>query len=252
MAIDYLKAEEAFNKYVKNYDINEEYIYLKYDHTLKVANLMDELAHMLKLSNNYITLAKIIGLLHDIGRFEQITKYKDWHDLKTQDHAEIGVNYLFNEGHIRDFIDDSSYDEIIRNAIKYHNKYEIPKFQDERVVLFTKMIRDMDKVDIYRVMSVYFNEKYGFDEVSKEVLSSFKAKRCVDLKYVKTNSDNVIKTLAFMYDINFNESFKILEKTGNIISFANSVDVSTSKKNEFDSLINKVIKMINRKIEIER
>ena len=100
MAIDYLKAEEAFNKYVKNYDISEEYIYLKYDHTLKVANLMDELAHMLKLSNDYITLAKIIGLLHDIGRFEQITKYKDWHDLKTQDHAEICVNYLFIVVHI--------------------------------------------------------------------------------------------------------------------------------------------------------
>ena len=79
MAIDYLKAEKAFNKYVKSYDISEEYIYLKYDHTLKVDNLMGELAHMLKLSNDYITLAKIIGLLHDIGRFEQITKYKDWY-----------------------------------------------------------------------------------------------------------------------------------------------------------------------------
>lgn len=252
MAIDYLKAESAFNKYVKGYDISEEYIYLKYDHTLKVASLMVLLARMLKLSSDYITLAKIVGLLHDVGRFEQITKYKDWHDLKAQDHAEIGIDYLFNEGHIRDFIDDSSYDEIIKNAIKFHNKYEIPEFQDERVMLFTKMIRDMDKVDIYRVMSVYYNEKYGFDEVSKEVLSSFESGKCVELKYVKTNSDNVIKTLAFMYDINFNESFKILEKTGNIISFANSIDVSTSKKNEFDSLINKIIKIINKKIEIER
>lgn len=252
MAIDYLQAENAFNKYVKNYDMSEEYIYLKYDHTLKVANLMGELSSMFKFSIEYVTLAKIIGLLHDIGRFEQVTKYKNCHDLKTKDHAEIGVNYLFEEGHIRDFIDDSSYDEIIKNSIKYHNKYEIPMFPDERVMLFAKMIRDMDKVDIYRIMSIYFNGKYGFDEVSREVLSSFNSEKCVELKYVKTNSDDVIKALAFVYDINFDESFSILKETGNIISYANNIDVEDSKRKEFDALVNKVMKIINRKMKVEK
>jgi len=100
------------------------------------------------LTKEQMELAKIIGLLHDIGRFEQFKKFGSFSD-KNVDHADESCNYLFKDGHIRDFIEDDRYDSIIEKAIRYHNKFRVPKLSDEEL-LFTKMIRDMDKVDIYK------------------------------------------------------------------------------------------------------
>lgn len=62
----------AFNKYVNGFDISNDDIMRKINHSLRVAKLMKEYAKKLEYSEEEITLAEEIGLLHDIGRFEQI------------------------------------------------------------------------------------------------------------------------------------------------------------------------------------
>ena len=71
-----------------------------------------------------IELAKIIALLHDIGRFEQIKGFKEFDDTKIE-HAEFGVKVLFKDNLIRKFIKEEKYDNIIQKAIYNHNKYKI-------------------------------------------------------------------------------------------------------------------------------
>ena len=81
---------------------------------MKVAGYI---ASELHLSEDDVELAKMIGLLHDIGRFEQAIKYDNFDDYNTMDHAEYGVKILFKDGMIRKFIDTDEYDEIIKKAI---------------------------------------------------------------------------------------------------------------------------------------
>ena len=64
-----------FTNFVKeNYDLEDELIELKYNHTKRVANLMILIASKMNLSTREIILAYLIGLFHDLGRFEQVNR----------------------------------------------------------------------------------------------------------------------------------------------------------------------------------
>lgn len=147
--IDREKALKTFNIYVSKYNPEDEKIKLKIEHIQRVAKNANDIAENLKLSKEDIDLAWLIGLLHDIGRFEQVRLYHTFNDGKSVNHAEIGVKILFEDVLIREFIEDKQYDEIIKIAILNHNRPAIEKGLTERQLLHSKIIRDADKIDIY-------------------------------------------------------------------------------------------------------
>ena len=120
--IDFVKAKNAFSQYLKQYDVSDGSIKMKIKHTYEVIYKSKYIAKALNLEEEDIQLAKLIALLHDIGRFEQIKETKDFSDNKSFDHADYGGHILFNEGFIRNFIEDHQYDELIKIAIINHNK----------------------------------------------------------------------------------------------------------------------------------
>ena len=210
-------------------------------------NLMGELAFRLNLDSNQIMIARLIGLLHDIGRFEQWKKYKTFSDIKSGvDHAEYGADYLFTFNHIRDFIDDNKYDEIIEKAIRNHNKFELPTNLTEEEKMFSKMIRDMDKVDIYKQMAIHYELVFNADEVSEEVLKRFKEEKCIEHKLKKKNSDKIVFDLALIFDINYNESFDILVEEDNFDLFLSVVEVTDGSEKLWKKLKEECFDKINR------
>lgn len=245
--MDLEKLKLAFDKYVSNYDMSIKEISLKYYHSYKVMNLMEELAIKLDLDDEEIKLAKVIGLLHDIGRFEQFNKYQTLRDSDSSDHADESCVYLFDEGHIRDFIDDDKYDELIRLAIKNHNKKNIDEnIKDLKILKFCKMIRDMDKVDIYRVYATYFDYTFDANEVSVEVLEEFNHEKSINTLLKKSKSDAIIIILAFIFDINFNESFDILVETDNFDYFLSTINVSRDSEKLWKKLREICFSKINK------
>ena len=70
MSIDIIKAKKAFKEYVKNYDPNDKKVKLKIAHIERVSQIAKQLAENLNLDEEDVKLAELIGLLHDIGRFE--------------------------------------------------------------------------------------------------------------------------------------------------------------------------------------
>ncbi|MDD6224195.1 MAG: HD domain-containing protein [bacterium] len=221
--MNFEQCKKAFDQYTSNYDLNQEMVQLKYQHSYVVADLMAELAFRLELPKEDILLAKTIGLLHDIGRFEQLKQYHSFDD-KNVDHAEASCTYLFEEGHIRDFVSETKYDAIIEKAIRYHNKIEIPEME-ERESLFSKMIRDMDKVDIYKQIAVHFDSVFKAEEVTPEVLELFKKEESIPKSITKSKSDKVLIFLSFLFNIYFNPSFDILVETDNFDLFLSTVNV---------------------------
>ena len=92
--IDITKAKQEFKEYIKNYNPEDKKIALKIAHIERTSHIARKIAENLNLDKEDIELAELIGLLHDIGRFEQYTQYKTFSDLKSFDHGDYGVKLL--------------------------------------------------------------------------------------------------------------------------------------------------------------
>ena len=110
--VDFLKAENEMKKYVSEFDLNNENIRRKIRHTYSVVNTSEMLAKGLNLELEDIELAKLIALLHDIGRFEQLKRYNSYLDYLTVDHGDLGAQILLENDYIRKFIETDEYDDI--------------------------------------------------------------------------------------------------------------------------------------------
>lgn len=167
--IDRRRAQEAFNSYVAGYDATNPRIALKVEHTLRVAELCERIARETGFTPAGVDLAWLCGLLHDIGRFEQLRRWDTFSDAASTSHAALGVEVLFGgkgdaggakgggsamnaAGIIHRFIDpNDELEEIIRAAVGFHSAYRLPEDLDVRMRALCDVVRDADKLDILRV-----------------------------------------------------------------------------------------------------
>ena len=147
--IDIEKAYNEFDKYVLQFNPNNKKIKLKIDHIKRVAKMSKKIAQELNLNDEQIKLSEIIGLFHDIGRFRQAQLYDTFNDRMSVNHAELSVEVLFDENVINNFNIEKKYENIIRLAVLNHNKNKIDDNLNNEELLFAKIIRDADKLDIY-------------------------------------------------------------------------------------------------------
>ena len=241
------QALNAFKKYVDEFDKKNPNIALKIAHTYRVVELALELSKRLDLNEQDTNLLMLIGLLHDIGRFYQVQLHDSYSDFLF-DHATYGVKYLFEEGHIRDFITDDTNDEIIKNAIYYHNRHTdvIPKFND-RMMMFVKLIRDIDKIDIYFAAYLKAKTIFSRSEITASCLEEFKNKKLVHKIADEKKSDNFICLCAFIYDFNYCESVEILEK-GYVDMYFSNVKV-LDNADLFEEIKQSVLTKMNEYLE---
>ncbi len=247
--IDYINAQDKFNNYLKNYDLEDEKIKLKIKHTYKVVVLSEYIAKEIKLDDENINVAKIIALLHDIGRFEQVKQTNDFLDSNILEHANYGVKVLFEDNLIRNFVDDKSYDNIIKKAIYNHNKYDIEKGLDKLELLHSKIIRDADKLDNFRVKQTeqlknIFPSKYNPNTIEHEIISpkvyeTFMRHECIKLDDRKTQLDFWVCVIAFIFDLNFEISLKYIKEKSYIDILIDRIDY---KNNETKDKMEKIRK----------
>ena len=107
MKIDRKRALKTFADYTEVYDSKDEKVRLKIEHTYRVSSLCEQIAQSLDMEEADVDLAWLIGLLHDIGRFEQLKNYGTFNDEQSIDHAQYGADILFKQGRLWDYIDKS-------------------------------------------------------------------------------------------------------------------------------------------------
>ena len=218
--IDFNKAKEAFEECLRDYDTNDGKINLKIVHTYHVVDYSEFIAKELGLEEEDIELAKLIALLHDIGRFEQIKQFAGYNE-KGLNHAEYSYKILFENGLIRKFVEEEVYDNIIAKAVRIHSRYAIDEELLERELLHAKIIRDADKLDNFRVSKEEaFENMVSVDEeqisnefISEAVYNDIMSQRLVLKSNAKTSLDFWLPTIAFTFDLNFDCSFKYLKET---------------------------------------
>ena len=202
---------EEFKIYTKPYIQISDSCTLKIDHTFRVMDLCERIAKSLKLSNEDIYLAKLCGLLHDIGRFEQWRNYGTFSDKDSVDHGDLGIEVLTTNNLIRKFIYNDKYDNIITSSILFHNKYDVPNELTDREKLFCNIVRDADKIDIIYLYTIgHITVETNNTCFSDKIYDCLINKKLISRYDKKTEADVLSISLGFVFDINFKESFKIL------------------------------------------
>lgn len=213
-----LNARKEFKEYVKSYNPEDEKIKLKISHIERVATNARKIAETLNLSKEDTELAELIGLLHDIGRFEQVRIYHTFVDKDSINHGECGVNILFEQGLIRQFIEEDKYDKIIKLAILNHNRAEIEQGLTEKENLHARIIRDADKMDIFYVLTVgdkkaiWEKADLSDDKISDEIYREFMEDKYINYKERKSSADILVSHFAYVYDLNFRETIQIVKE----------------------------------------
>ena len=212
------KAREKLKKYLQNYDIENPRIALKVSHIYRVADMSKRVAEELELTREQIELAELIGLLHDIGRFEQIKRYDTFQDKLSVDHANLGVQILKENDFLSTFCEEEKYHNIILTAIQNHNKFKIDSSLQGEELLQSKIIRDADKIDILNFLTfekfetLYKRPDITDVPISKEMLEEFYKGKQVERSKQVTYMDDWLSNITYIFDINFRPSFKILQE----------------------------------------
>ena len=259
----------AFAEYVRNYDPSDEKIKLKIDHTYRVAGLCQRIAESLGLSEPDVDIAWLLGMLHDIGRFEQIRRFGTFNDVQSVDHAEFGADLLFKEGLIRKFAEgyyeecelarsgNEEAEQIIKNnehhnkdtgllelAIRQHNKYRVKEDLTERQRMFCDILRDADKVDIFKVnadipMEIIYDvttEELKNGIITKEVLESFYKEETV-LKSVRRSAvDHIVGHISLLFELVYKESYRQAREQGYVYKLLDFKSDVPEVNAEFDDM----------------
>ena len=233
---------EEFKKYVRKYDFNDYRIKGKFNHSFDVMKMCVYLAKKLRLSKEDVEIAKQIGLLHDIGRFEQLKKYDTFNDAISVNHGEYAVDVLFEDNYIKKFNIKKENYNIIKIAILNHNKNAIDDNLSERETLFCKIIRDADKLDIFKIVQNYINIKDT--NVDENIKKEFFNNQKTTMSYEKNDADILVRVLSYIYDINLKESFKYVAKKRLLEKLAKKIN-----NKEFDEYFKNVIKFVNERID---
>ncbi len=206
-----------------NEEVNRN-IDLKYNHTIRVCKNIIEISKSIRLNKCDINLAEIIALFHDIGRFEQLKIYNTFNDKLSIDHSKLSVDILKRENILKNFNPVDS--EMVYTAIFLHNKRDLPESLDNRTEMFSKLIRDADKLDILKVLTEYYSETKVIKnqalelnlpedgDCSNEVLNDIFNEHSVNFENVKNINDYKLGQISWIFDVNFDYTLKKINEYG--------------------------------------
>lgn len=225
--VDRPRALKAFRDYTANYDSGNAGVALKIAHTYRVAGISERIAD--SISEADVNFSWLLGLLHDIGRFEQITRYGTFKDALSIDHAELGADILFQgnlfgmfvsqgEMKLKEFKEVRS---IAETAVRLHNKLRIPENMKAETEMYTKILRDADKADIFRVLTEPpYDEIYdNLDDlcVRPEVMKFVHEHRCIPRTESKDRANELEALIAqccMAFELEYPESRTIVIEQG--------------------------------------
>jgi hypothetical protein len=206
-----------FGDYVHTFQYSEperqQNIDMKKWHTLRVCAEISSLGTQLGLNEDELRLAEIIAMLHDVGRFEQYARYHTFVDGRSENHAELSVAIITATG-ILELFDDAVRDLIVR-SVRYHNRASLPSDESETCLFYSRLVRDADKLDIWKVVTDYYSRKDkdrntaieldlpdtpGFSE---EVYHDLMNRRIVSIGHIKNLNDFKLLQIGWVFDINF-------------------------------------------------
>ena len=226
MKIDRQRVKEQFASYTRNYDPEDTKIALKIAHTYRVADNCEQIAKSIGLTDEEVEFAWLSGMLHDIGRFEQVKRYNTFIDSESVDHAEFGADLLFGKDMlIADYIDDRDWDAMLEIVIRQHNKYRMDETISGKTLVFCNILRDADKVDIFRVnVETPMEEIYNVTEdvlltsgVSEKVMEQVRERHAINRDIMESPVEHLIGHIALTFELVYEKSRELAKEQGYVL-----------------------------------
>jgi putative nucleotidyltransferase with HDIG domain len=206
---------------------------LKEEHTLRVCRQIVQIGGSLHLTAEDLNLAEAVALFHDLGRFKQYTQYRTFKDRRSENHASLGLRELERTGVLCDLPEPEQ--RVIRTAVEHHNACDLPGALQGRELLFSRLIRDADKLYILDMTVEFLTSP---SEALKPVLGPnlsdtcdcspvlvenlLQQKKCY-YDDVKTLNDRKLLLLSWLYDLNFSYSLAETARKGHIKKIIDSL-----------------------------
>lgn len=261
MRKDQLKQFETwFYDYVNSFYGDDAYVNanlkLKEDHTRRVCDETMYLVESLSLSENDGLIARAIALFHDVGRFPQFIRYRTYNDHRSTKHSLLSLEIL-RENNVLDELDPRE-KEIIETAVELHGTKELPEDLNGDIVLFAKLIRDADKIDIYRIAVNYYKRYYQDPEnftlevefpdeprCSPAIIQAVSDGKLFDYSGLKTLNDAKLLQLGWVYDVNFPQSLiKIRQQ-----QYLERIAATLPQSDDIKNLVEHIFRYVDDRID---
>ena len=227
---DIRRIETWFDDYTSSFLTgDDEFDYavrLKIEHSRRTAVIMSELAGITGLNGSSAHTAAACALLHDCGRFEQYRRYRTFNDRESVNHGELGETVLKESDVLADLPENEV--SIILAAVRRHNEKELPDHLSPEQRLFADLVRDCDKIDIFRVVGDFYSDDSpdkprsivhflpAADDISPEVYDTFTVERRTRPEQLKTEEDMKVFQLAWIWGFRNRAALGILAERGYI------------------------------------
>jgi len=181
---------------------------LKLEHTRCVVDDAKQIMAGESWLEDACTTGEMCALLHDAGRYSQLKEFGTFQDVKSIDHAARAVEVIGAEGWLTELPKRER--KTVITAVAVHNKREIPPTVPAETAAFAHLVRDADKLDIFRVMeaavtdgSLETNPEIAWElqvkgAPSPDVVAAVSVGRSVSYANVKTLSDFVLIQVGWL------------------------------------------------------
>lgn len=209
--------------YCPDEDLNKN-IDLKLRHTYRVCENITKIARTLGMKEEEKALAEALALFHDVGRFEQLRSFGSFNDSITVNHAHLSLKVINRSGILSCLPKRER--NLIRKSILHHNKYQIPIIEKADVTLFSRLIRDADKLDILGIIAEHFeirdqspNQALDFGladglELSAQAIADILQGKMVRIAALKTLGDMRLMYSSWIFDIYFPVTLACIKERG--------------------------------------
>jgi hypothetical protein len=237
MQMNQLKRLKAwFETYSKSFLTNNTAkdgpLVLKIEHTARVCENIRRLARSIDLENSDRQVAEAVGLLHDIGRFVQFSRYGTFNDRQSVNHATLGIDVL-RQAAVLDGLTDVER-SIIMDAVRFHNAPALPADRPSRSLVFMRLIRDADKLDIWKVFADYYRRDQLPEPAiiqhlpdvpmwQEAVIDAVMQGRKADYHDMRSLNDYKLLQISWVFELYFHETAALARKRGDVAVIARSL-----------------------------
>ncbi len=223
---------------------------LKIAHTARVCDNMCLLGRSVDLTDGQMCLAETVGLFHDLGRFEQYRRFRTFNDRQSANHARLSIDVLNQTAVLETLAADEK--TTIIDAIRFHNAPALPGDQPPAGTVFMRLIRDADKLDIWKVFADYCRHHQRPEPAivqhladlprwEENIVKAIVEKRIARFQDMRSLNDFKLLQLSWVFDLNYPETFRQAKKRGDLAAIARSLPE--------DRILRQVIGIISNRLD---
>ena len=205
--------EEHVQGFLTGKPEDDEHLFLKQEHSMKVLAEARAITPTLGLSAQLTKAAHLAALYHDAGRFPQYRVYKTFKDSLSANHAHLGARSLRSNRVLAALGRDMRV--LVLGAVVMHNRRGLPTGISPELDTVTRIVRDSDKLDITRIMLDHLRPGGKRSDVvtlhvldeperySETIVAQIRAGRIGDYALMRYENDFKLLLISWVHDLNF-------------------------------------------------